>query len=486
MRGTPAPRPSREDRHERCSIIPPYVLQAIAESSDPVAAARAAEALERDATLRARRQGRPQVAPSPGLPPELAPPPGGPDSPQRVVSNAGNGERLPGRVVRREGDPATGDLAADEAYDGLGATWELFATAYGRNSLDGHGLPLLATVHYGRDYDNAFWDGTQMVFGDGDGKYFRRFTASLDVIGHELTHGVTELTAGLTYRGQSGALNESVSDVFGSLVRQRLLGQRADEADWLIGADLFTDAVQGVALRSMAAPGTAYDDPVLGRDPQPGHMDDFVVTRDDNGGVHINSGIPNRAFHLAATAVGGFAWETVGQVWYAVLTGPGISADCDFRTFAELTVAAARDGHGDGSAVARAVESAWQQVGVLHAGVPEVPAPGGPAPAEPGGGDGGQEPGQGTEVLVRRTGGFAGMTRERSVRLGELPREDADQWSLLLATRRLSAFANGPARPDAYCYEVRCAVPPTQVSLSEPRLPEEVRGLLERTLASGD
>ncbi len=467
------------------------MLEAIAESSDPVAASRAVQALERDASLRERRQGRFEAAPTPGLPPQVTPPPGGPEAPQRVVSDAGNGERLPGRVVRREGEPATGDAAADEAYDGLGATWELYATAYGRNSLDGQGLPLLASVHYGQAYDNAFWDGTQMVFGDGDGQYFRRFTASLDVIGHELTHGVTELTAGLTYRGQPGALNESLSDVFGSLVRQRLLGQRADEADWLIGADLFTDAVQGVALRSMAEPGTAYDDPVLGKDPQPAHMDDYVDTTDDNGGVHINSGIPNRAFFLAATAVGGHAWETVGRTWYAVLTGPGIRADCDFVTFAGLTVAAARDEHGDGSPVVQAVQSAWEQVGVLRAAVPGAPAPSEPAPAEPSpaepdGGAGGQEPGQGTEVLVRRTGGFAGLTRERAVRLEELPREDADQWSHLLANRRLSAFANGPSHPDAYCYEVRCDAPATQVSMPEPRLPEEVRGLLERTLAAGD
>lgn len=492
MRGTPVSKPARRPR---CSIIPPYVLQAIAESSDPVAAARATRALERDATLRERRQGRFEAAHAPSLPPEVAVPPGTPESPQRVVSDAANAERLPGRVVRREGEPATGDAAADEAYDGLGATWELYATAYGRNSLDDHGLPLLASVHYGRDYDNAFWDGTQMVFGDGDGRYFRRFTASLDVIGHELTHGVTELTAGLTYRGQPGALNESISDVFGSLVRQRLLGQRADEADWLIGADLFTDAVKGVALRSMASPGTAYDDPVLGRDPQPAHMDDYVETTDDNGGVHINSGIPNRAFYLAATTVGGHAWETVGPLWYAVLTGPGIRADCDFATFAALTVAAARDEHGQESPVVRAVQSAWEQVGVLRVAAPGAPAPAEPVPAEPlptepvpaepGGGDE-QTPGGGTEVLVRRTGGFAGMTRERAVRLEELPTEDADQWNHLLANRRLSAFANGPSHPDAYSYEVRCDVPPTRVSMPEPRLPDEVRDLLERTLGTAD
>ena len=150
-----------------------------------------------------------------------------------------------------------------------------------------------------RDYDNAFWDGTQMVFGDGDGVIFLPFTRSVDVIGHELAHGVTQYTSGLNYQDQSGALNESVSDVFGVLVKQRLLGQTADQADWLVGAELLAPGVNGVALRSMAAPGTAYDDPRLGKDPQPGHMRDYVDTTDDNGGVHINSGIPNKAFHVA-------------------------------------------------------------------------------------------------------------------------------------------------------------------------------------------
>ena len=287
-----------------------------------------------------------------------------------MISDAAGTEVLPGRVVRREGEPATQDPAADEAYDGLGATWELFSAAYGRNSLDGRGLPLLATVHYGRDYDNAFWDGTQMVFGDGDGRCFRRFTVSLDVIGHELTHGVTELTAGLDLPWPVGCAQRE------HLGRVRLVGAAArarperEEADWLIGADLFTDAVQGVALRSMKAPGTAYDDPVLGKDPQPAHMDDYVQTSDDNGGVHINSGIPNHAFYLAASAIGGNAWAGAGRIWYAALTGPGISADCDFATFAGLTLAAALAEFGDASPEVTAVESAWREVGVLRPAAP--------------------------------------------------------------------------------------------------------------------
>lgn len=149
-----------------------------------------------------------------------------------------------------------------------------------------------------------------MVFGDGDGEVFERFTRSLSVIGHELAHGVTQYSAGLAYRNQAGAINESMSDVFGALVEQYVKQESAKEASWLIGEGLFTEQVEGSALRSMKAPGTAYDDDVLGKDPQPDSMDSYVRTSADNGGVHINSGIPNRAFYLLAEALGGNAWES--------------------------------------------------------------------------------------------------------------------------------------------------------------------------------
>jgi Zn-dependent metalloprotease len=267
-------------------------------------------------------------------------------------------------VARREDAPAVHDKAVDEAYFGLGATWRLFHQVYGRESLDDARLPLRATVHFGRDYDNAMWNGRQMVFGDGDQELFRRFTVSIDVIGHELTHGVTQYTAALEYHDQSGALNESMSDVFGSLVKQRHAREDADGADWLIGQGLFTDQVEGRALRSMRAPGTAYDDDVLGKDPQPATMDDYVETSDDNGGVHINSGIPNHAFYLAATAIGGRSWDGAGHIWYDVLTGGQVPADCDFATFAGLTVGAASARFGEGSEQAKAVTQAWDKVGV--------------------------------------------------------------------------------------------------------------------------
>src|SRR5436305_5152026 len=162
-------------------------------------------------------------------------------------------------------------------------------------------MRLDSTVHSGIRLANAMWNGRQMIYGDGDGKLFNRFTSSLDVIGHELTHGVTQFTAGLDYSGQSGALNENISDAFGIMTKQWSLNLTVRESDWLIGASLLAPGINGKGIRSMKEPGSAYDDPQLGKDPQPGHMRKYVETSEDNGGVHINSGIPNRAFYLAAS-----------------------------------------------------------------------------------------------------------------------------------------------------------------------------------------
>lgn len=494
-------------RGSRCSIIPPYVLEAMATSGEPALEVHAREALAHDEALRAgRRTGRSIAPGAPGAPgaptapgrtaeagTEPAPAPVEPQQPgpRRTVGDAEGRMVTPGTTVRSEGDPATSDPAVDEAYDGLGATWELWWAAYRRDSLDGKGMPLIATVHYGRAYDNAFWDGGQMVFGDGDGVVFDRFTRSLDVIGHELAHGVTEHTAGLRYRGQPGALNEHVSDVFGVLVRQHALGQSAAEADWLVGAELFLPGVEGRALRDMRNPGTAYDDPRIGKDPQPAHMRDYVHTTDDHGGVHINSGIPNRAFVLAATAIGGNAWDGAGAIWQAALTGDGIRADCDFETFAELTLAAAVAAHGDGSAQHVAVREAWREVGVLtdDVGMDEDP------PVDEARDDlrddlqdevHGEVPGADAELLLRRTGGFGGLVRERRTALADLPDRDARDWQHLLAAptlQRIAAIDEQP-HPDAFCYSVHCAQIDLDVTVAEPHLPEAIHQLFERTLSA--
>ena len=404
----------------RCRFVPPYLLSRVAP-----------ESLLVDDTLRHRRsalalEGRSVVAPG---------------GPAWVVHTADHDTELPGTPVRSAGDPASGDAAVDEAADGVTGALALFADVYGRASYDGRGARVLLTVHYGRDYDNAFWNGTQLVFGDGDGRVFERFTKPVDVLGHELTHAVTEHTAGLRYQDQPGALNESVSDVFAACLKQRLLGQSAAEADWLIGAGIFVPGIRARALRDMANPGTAYDDPVLGRDPQVGSFADYVETEDDNGGVHLNSGIPNRAFQLAAVGIGGTSWEGAGRVWYDALTGGAVGADTDFAGFAAATVAVAGR-HAD------AVRRAWSAVGVTT----------------------------GRRVTVRRTGGFAGLRASGELDLeGDDPR--APELAALVDRVDLGAVPGGDPQPDRYVYDfdlcgARCRVPEQHLTPDLARIAE--------------
>jgi len=345
-------------------VLPPIVLENIARKGDEEQREWATRALSQDHSIRLARvqNSLAGVATSSQRADALvgvaAP------RPARVISDAHGTEDVRGPIVRREGDPATNDTATDEAYDGLGHTFDFWLRAYGRNSIDDAGMPLRGVVHFGDRYPNAFWDGQRMVFGDGDGDVLGLMTGSLDVIGHELGHGVTEKEAGLEYFGQSGAMNESLSDAWGSLVKQYKNHQDAASADWLIGSEVWTPNIAGDALRSMKAPGTAYDDPLVGKDPQPAHMDDYVETIQDNGGVHINSGIPNHAFYLAATEIGGFAWEVTGRIWYEALRDPALRPDSGFAAFARLTVVAAERLQGQGSPAATAVKDAWDNVGV--------------------------------------------------------------------------------------------------------------------------
>jgi Zn-dependent metalloprotease len=308
-----------------------------------------------------------------------------PPHPKRSIYDANLTPKLPGRLVLTEGHEYSGnDLAVQEAYQYLGDTFRFYWEAYQRNSIDDAGLPLVATVNYREDpsepYDNAFWNGEQMIFGDGDGTFFeKRFTRAIDVVGHELTHGVTGASRNLVYLGQSGALNESVSDVFGCLLKQyiqsdgRMTGGDAD-ADgraWLVGDELIDDnkvksASGKAALRSLKAPGTAYDDPVWGKDPQPSQMSRYVDTLKDNGGVHLNSGIPNRAFYFAATALKGEpTWKVAGQVWYDTIRDPRLQSNATFVEFAQRTVDNAARRFGQGSTAVGAVHDAWMRVGVL-------------------------------------------------------------------------------------------------------------------------
>lgn len=346
-------------------ILPPYLLREIAQRGSPAQRASAQRAIIAAEQVRSQRR----TIQANSAPMEAVSAAGK----QRYVYDAKQSSVLPGILVRKEGAPAVSDPAVNEAYDGSGTTYDLYYAIYGRNSLDNNGLKLDSSVHYQKGYDNAFWDGQQMVYGDGDEdlpapeRLFNRFTIAIDVIGHELTHGVTQFAANLDYSGQPGALNESISDVFGSLVKQYQLKQTAGQADWLIGQGLFTSNVKGVALRSMKAPGTAYDDPVLGKDPQPGNMKDYVNTVEDNGGVHINSGIPNHAFYVTSINIGGYAWDKAGLIWYKTLTEK-LSNQTNFQNAADLTYAAAGELFGTNSLEQNAVKAGWAEVGIIIGG----------------------------------------------------------------------------------------------------------------------
>lgn len=364
--------------HPLQCIVPPHMLREIVQNGNEAQRNYALNTLTTSAQFRGRRTAMMDMS-------ALMRAAAGTSGKNRIIYDAGFGTTLPGTVARREGDPPTADTAVNEAYDGSGITYDLFKEMFARDSIDGRGMRLDSTVHYGKGYDNAFWNGNQMVYGDGDedlpaeDRLFNRFTIAIDIIAHELTHGVTQFEAKLAYWEQSGALNESFSDVFGALVKQYQRNQTAAEADWIIGEGLFTANVNGVGIRSMQAPGSAYNDPLIGKDPQPGHMRDYVTTTEDNGGVHINSGIPNKAFHVAATEMGGYAWEKAGQIWYITLRDK-LSASSRFSEAATQTYLVAGELFGQGSLEQQAVKKGWAAVGLpLDVGTPP------PTPPTPGG-----------------------------------------------------------------------------------------------------
>ena len=283
----------------------------------------------------------------------------------REVYDAKQSRAQPGDRARFEGDPVSSDDAVNKAYDYTGIVRDFYEKEFGRNSIDGKGMKMISTVNFGVNYQNAFWNGSQMTYGHvTERSPFKTFML-LDVAGHEITHGVTQVDSGMEYYNQSGALNESMSDVFGEVIQQYSKHQTANEADWIIGEGIWKDSINGQGLRNMLHPGTAYDDPQIGRDPQPDHMRNFVKKSmdDDNGGVHFNSGIPNRAFALFARAVGGYAWEDPAHIWYEARKEAGSTPT--FAQFAWHTIEAAKK-LGHENEVAK-LSKAWEDVGVTPA-----------------------------------------------------------------------------------------------------------------------
>jgi Zn-dependent metalloprotease len=338
-------------------FIPPYILDRLAASSDEKTRLAAVKTIETSAAMRAVRNvllTMPIMAAIPSIEHRK----------ERLIYDMKHKPSgLPGKLALREGGAAAGkDREIREAYANLGWTYDFYKKVFARNSLDDNGMSLIASVHYDRDYSNAFWNGEQMVFGDGDGKIFAPFTRALDVVSHELTHGVVAHTSNLEYCNQPGALNEHFADVFGVLTEQWKLGQTAGQAGWTIGALIMGPKTSVKCIRTFKDEKAFEDDEELGSDPQPKHMRDFYTGTGDEGGVHINSGIPNHVFFRAATALGGRAWEKAGAIWYKALLRLGRTSD--FAAAAAATIEIAGCEYGRESREEKAVKDAWRAVGL--------------------------------------------------------------------------------------------------------------------------
>ncbi|SDF50208.1 MULTISPECIES: M4 family metallopeptidase [unclassified Duganella] len=332
-----------------CFIVPPKMLRKLAEQTQDATERHCLlDAAEISAHLRGQRSVAPVVL---GIAAAAT------GEKRRTVYDAQNKSKLPGKLARGEDSKPSTDVAVNQAYDGAGATYDFYREVLKRNSIDGKGMRLESTVHYQSKFNNAFWNGQQMVYGDGDGKLFLGFTGALDVIAHELTHGVTQFAVpgGLVYEDQSGALNESISDVFGSVVKQWTLKQNVEQADWLIGAGIMAPSV-GKALRSMADPGNQAL--TWSGDDQPKNMSGYI----EDGDVHTNSGIPNHAFYAAAIALKGNSWDKAGPIWYKALGL--LTPNATFADMANATTESAALLYGADSAEQHAIQAAWKVVGV--------------------------------------------------------------------------------------------------------------------------
>ncbi len=354
-----------------CFAIPSKMLRKLAERTDDEGRRILSESTASASLLRTQRAAssrQKKELPARGAPSEVA-------RYRRAIFDVGNGTDLPGKTLREEGQRAVGDVAADHAYDNAGVVLDFYFQIFSRDSIDDRGAMVESAVHYGQGFGNALWTGERMVFGDGN-HMVSGFTESIDLIAHELTHGVIQhlVPGGLgavripvkerevegqthELRGQSGSLNESFADVMASLAKQWHLKQDVRKADWLIGADVLADEV-GKAVRSLKDPGNrklTYPD-----DDQIKDMDHYEEGTD----VHDGSGIPSHAFYLAASDIGGFAWEKAGVIWYEAFAA--LKPRSKFADAAKTTMRIAKKRFGDKSKEFNAVAAAWRQVHVIR------------------------------------------------------------------------------------------------------------------------
>jgi Zn-dependent metalloprotease len=352
----------------RCFIVPPFVLRKIAENGT--------EKQKKEAEANIRSRGKFAALRGIRLPSHLSFTTALQTELNRLIYDAEFKDSLPGVSKRKEGQGSTGDNVVDNAYDLSADAFRLFKEAFDRNSIDNYGMTLTSTVHFvdltedpeAEFYNNASWWMDQMIYGHPDPDIFRSFLLRT-VAAHEMGHGVVQYEGGLKYQKDTGAINEHFADVFGILAEQLIQGQDVNQSNWLIGEGIWSSNINGKALRSMVNPGTAYDDPLVGKDPQPSHMDNYqdlpISPSTDLGGVHINSGILNHAFCKASKDLGGKAWESAGLIWYAALRElPGKPDFTTFQDVANITTKIAQDLFEDETKKQEVVYKAWKEVGL--------------------------------------------------------------------------------------------------------------------------
>jgi len=338
-----------------CSIVPSHVLEKLAKDAKlpeevRVAAANTVKVGLEIRKLRDQARKVTMAALSVAPPVQLA------AAPLVTVYDCQTTQTLPGTPVPNPANAA--DPTAKRTFTETSAVAAFYKKIFNRNSIDNAGMTMMSSIHYGVRYNNALWNGSQMIYGDGDAAIFIDFTKGNDVIGHELTHGVTQHSLHLTYVNEAGGLNESLSDCFGSMFRQWQANQDAAQADWLIGHDIMGPVAQAkgfTCLRDMASPAAKH---CLA--PQPTKYSQIKPGMDP----HLSSGPPNLAFCVACKTLGGKSWEKIGQVWYKAMTGFAPSPNMKMKTFAKRTRQAAAQMFGSDPAVAAAVNTGWKQVGL--------------------------------------------------------------------------------------------------------------------------
>ncbi len=339
-----------------CFIVPPRVLERLAKDRSLSDTERQAflDTLRFEKEWRRLRQANIRASLARTLLVSAAPANGAAGPPSILVDDCRHGTSLPGKPVA----PPGADDTSRNVFATTKAVADFYQKVFGRNSVDNTGMSLVSSVHFSVNYNHAFWNGSQMTYGDGDGRIFLDFSRANDVIGHELTHGVTQFTAQFRYTNEAGGLNESMSDVFGSMFRQWQANQSAARSDWLIGRDIMGPAAIAkgyTCLRDMGNPGAKHC-----LSPQPAHFSKYQPGMDP----HYSSGIPNLAFYKAATAIGGHSWEKAGRIWYEALSAFAPAPGMKMAAFAKRTRSLASTLFSAEPVVANAVDAAWKAVGL--------------------------------------------------------------------------------------------------------------------------